>query len=210
MFKDRQDAGKKLAAKLTSYKGNPKAIVLGLPRGGVVVSHEIAEALGLPMDILVPRKISVPDNPEFAIGAVTENGEAVFDERALGLYGITQEYIDEEVEKEKKESARRLKTYRGSRTPLDLHGKIAVIVDDGVATGATMRAAILSAKAGGAEKITVAVPVIARDSLALIQKEVDEVVYIAAPLLFGAVGTFYDEFPQTDDEEVIALMRSAV
>lgn len=209
IFADRVDGGRQLIPKLKQYKGNPQAIVLGLPRGGVVNAYEIAKGLNLPLDVVVPRKIGAPDNPEFAIGAITEDGEGVFDERTIKTFAISQEYIKGEVEKEKKESARRLEIFRGGRPPLDLKGKVAIIVDDGIATGATMRAAIKSSKAKGAKKVVVAVPVTARDSLKKIQAEADEVIYLDAPVFFGAVGAFYKDFAQTEDSEVVELMEKS-
>jgi putative phosphoribosyl transferase len=209
IFKDRKDAGKKLVPKLEQYRGNKDAIVLGLPRGGVVTAFEVAEALKLPLDVMAPRKIGAPDNPEFAIGAISEEGEGVFDPKTISLYNISQEYIERETKKEKEEALHRLKYFRGARAPLDLSGKTAILIDDGVATGATMRAAVKSAKAKKANKIIVAIPTIAPDSLKLIQGEVDEVVYLDTPKFFAAVGQFYEVFPQTEDEEVVSLMEKS-
>lgn len=209
IFKDRQDAGKQLAEKLKNYKDNPGTIILGLPRGGVVVAFEVAQALNLPLDIIVPRKIGAPGNPELAIGAITEDGEEVFDRQIIYEYGIPQEYIKKEVEKGKKEADRRLKLYRSDRPPLDLKNKTAILVDDGIATGSTMVAAIRSARKKEAEKIIVAVPTTARDSLKKVQNEADEVIYVDAPMFFGAICAFYKIFTQTEDQEVIELMEKA-
>jgi ribose-phosphate pyrophosphokinase len=209
MFKDRREAGQKLAPKLDKYRGNPKAVLLGLPRGGVVVAAELSRTLGLPLDVMVARKIGAPDNPEFAIGAITEDGEGIFDTRTIAEYNISKKYLDEEMEKEKQEALRRLKKYRGGRAPLDLKNKIAILIDDGVATGATMRAAIKSARKKGSERVVMAVPVIAPGTLEKIREEADEVIYLDAPAFFGAVGAFYEEFEQTEDEEVIKLMEEA-
>lgn len=208
LFHNRTHAGQLLAAELKKkYGGERNAIILGLPRGGVVTAAEVARELKLPLDIVVPRKIGFPGNPEFAIGAISEEGERVLDENTVLGYGIEENYIDRTVREEMKEAARRLKTYRGKRPPLILTGKTAILVDDGVATGATMRAAILSAHKKGAKKVVVATPVIARDTLKKLQAETDDVVYLDAPVYFGAVGAFYQEFAQTTDEEVIALMQ---
>jgi putative phosphoribosyl transferase len=209
IFKNRQDAGKQLSEKLAQYKNNSNTIVLGLPRGGVVVAFEIAQALHLPMDIIVPRKIGAPGNPELAIGAITEDGEGIFDERMILDYGVSQDYLTKEIQKEKQEALRRLKLYRGTRSPLHLKNKIALLVDDGIATGATMRAAIKSAKAKDASKIIVAIPTAANDSLEKIKKEADEVLCLDAPPLFFAIGEFYQDFPQIEDKEVIDLMSQA-
>ena len=209
IFKDRQEAGRKLISKLHQYKDRADVIVLGLPRGGIVTAFEIAQGLSLPLDLIVTRKIGAPDNPEFAIGAITEDGEGIFDAVTISTYRISRQYIDEEIKKEKKEAERRLKVYRENRPPLNLQGKTVILVDDGVATGATLRAAIRSAKIKNAKKIVVAVPVIARDILEKIKTEVDEMVYLDAPLFFSAIGSFYEVFAQTEDEEVIALMKKA-
>ncbi len=207
IFKDRQDGGRQLIPKLEQFKDNSDVIVLGLPRGGVVTAFEITKALNLKLDLVVPRKISAPGNPEFAIGAIAEDGEAVLNESVISTYKISQEYIDQEVENEKKEAQRRLSTYRGNLPPLDLKDKTAILVDDGIATGSTMRAAIKSVKAKGAKKIIVAVPVTSQDALEKISQEVDEFIYLKAPTFFGAVGAFYDSFSQTEDEEVIELVN---
>ena len=207
MFKDRKEAGQKLANKLEQYRDKKDTIVLGLPRGGVVTAYEIAKSLNLPLDLIVPRKIGAPDNPEFAIGAIAEDGEGIFDQSVITEYNISKDYIDKEVEKEKKEAQRRLKLYRGDRPILNLKDKTAILIDDGVATGATMRAAIKSAKIKGVKEIIVATPVIARDTLKKIGTEVNEVIYLDAPTFFGAVGAFYQSFAQTEDKEVIELMK---
>lgn len=206
IFKNRTDAGLKLAEKLEKYKDVPNTVVLALPRGGIVVGYEVAKILNLPLDIVVPRKIGAPGNPEFAIGAVTESGEVILNEEVLG---ISDEYLKTEVEKEKQEAERRLKLYRGGRPPLDLKNKTVIISDDGLATGLTMRAAIATAKKLGAKKIVVAIPVAPPDAVELIKKEVDEIFYLDASPLFGAVGAFYQEFGQTTDEEVIDLLKQS-
>lgn len=207
IFKDRRDGGQKLAAKLQKYKNNAKAIVLALPRGGVITGFEVARYLDLPLDLVVPRKIGAPFNPEFAIGAITEDGEGIFDEEAIMTYRISRKYIEKAIVAEKKESERRLKLYRGDRPPLDLKGRIAILVDDGIATGATMRAAIKSVRKKGADKIVIAIPTAAADTMEKIEKEVDETVCLDIPSYFGAVGAFYKDFSQTEDEEVVEIMK---
>lgn len=209
IFKDRVDAGQKLAKALEKYKGRKETLVLALPRGGVVVGFEVARILNLPLDLVIPRKIGAPSNPEFAIGAITEEGEGIFNKEVIRNYGISEEYINKTVEEEKKEAQRRLKTYRGDRPSLNLIGKTVIIVDDGIATGLTMRAAIKSVKNRDPEKIVVAVPCAAKDSVEQIKKEVDEVVCLHTPIFFGAVGAFYQSFDQTTDEEVINLMKKS-
>ena len=205
-FKNREDGGRKLVPRLEKYKNNPDAIVLGLPRGGVVTAYEVARQLNLPMDIIVTRKIASPMQPELALGALTQEGVAIFDENLLRMVGVAKKDLEPIVHAERIEGKRRLELYRGERSPLDLKNKIAIIVDDGIATGATMRAAIMSAKAMGAQKIVVAVPVSPADTLKKIKQEVDEVICLDTPETFFGVGQFYDVFAQTEDEEVIELM----
>lgn len=210
MFADRNDAGRKLATKLEQFNNQPGAIIIGLPRGGVVVACEVARRLNLPLDIIVPRKIGAPGNEELAIGAITEEGEAVLDEILVKELNVAPEYIAKTVAKEKQEAQRRLKLYRGDRALLNLQNKTAILIDDGVATGATMRAAIKSAKYKKASKIIVAVPIIALDTLIKLQAEADEIIYLDAPMFLGAIGAFYEEFSQTEDNEVIQLMLEKI
>ncbi len=209
IFQNRSEAGQKLAETLNKFKDAEDTIILALPRGGVVVGYEVAKILNLPLDIVVPRKIGAPANPEFAIGAITETGEGIFDEMVVGAYGITESYLQNEIKKEKAEAKRRLTIYRGTRPPLDLKNKTVILVDDGLATGLTMRAAIKTVKILGAAKIVVAIPVAAPDAAELIKKEVDEIIYLEAPAFFGAVGSFYEEFGQTTDEEVVNLLKQS-
>lgn len=206
IFHDRTDAGKKLASKLVAYKNDPDAVVLGLPRGGVVTAFEIAQGLHLPLDIVVPRKISAPGNAEFAIGAITEDGKGIFSNEIIDAYGISSGYIEQEIEKEKKESQRRLKLYRDDLLPLDLKDKTVLLVDDGIATGLTMQAAIISVRSKNPRKIIVAAPVMARDASEKLKHEADEVVALDVPALFMAVGQFYEQFDQTTDKKVVDLM----
>lgn len=208
-FLDRVDAGQKLAPSLETYRGNRDAIVLGLPRGGVVLAYEVAQNLSLPLDIVCPRKVGAPFNPELAIGATTETGDSYFDESIIRAYGISAEYIRKQTEAEKNESARRTKAYRPGRRPLSLEGKIAIIVDDGLATGATMKAAIKSVKSLHAKKIVIAVPVAPKSTVAEIEELADEVICLSTPIGFMAVGQFYEDFSATTDEEVIDLMSKA-
>lgn len=204
IFKNRQDAGQKLAETLQNYKNAPNTIVLALPRGGVVVGYEIAKALNLPLDIVVPRKIGAPGNPEYAIGAIAETGDAILSEEEVRY--VKKEWLKQAMEEEKKEAQRRLITYRPGPPP-DLKNKTVILVDDGVATGFTMRAAVASIKARQPAKIIVAVPHGAQDSLEKIKSEADEVVCLYSPAAYWAVGAHYEEFPQTSDEEVIELLK---
>lgn len=208
IFRDRKDAGFKLAAVLKKYKNRDDMVVLALPRGGVIVAYEVAKALKAPLDIVVPRKIGAPGNPEFAIGAITESGESIFDEAALEYLQVDEAYIRKTVAEEQKEAKRRLKVYRCGRKAVSLRGKTVILIDDGIATGATMRAATASVRARGAAKVVVAVPVMPADRVTMFKKETDELIYLDAPYDFAAVGQFYEYFEQTTDEEVVEIMEN--
>ena len=208
-FKNRAEAGKKLATMLTAYRGNKSAIVIGLPRGGVVTAFEVAHALGLRLDIIVTRKIGAPGQPELAVGALTQDGEPMFNHDLMMRLQLVEGDLTPIVADERQETQRRLTLYRADRDPLDLHEKIAIIVDDGIATGATIRAAIKSARTLQAKKIVVAVPVCPPDVLETIKSEVDEVVCILMPPYFPGVGAFYEQFAQTEDASVIELLQRA-
>jgi putative phosphoribosyl transferase len=205
-FLDRKDAGQQLAEALKKYSGQTNTIILGLPRGGVVVASEIAKILHLPLDIIISRKIAVPHDPEFAIGAIDETGEGIWDATTIKLLKISQDYLKKSIKIEKAEAKRRLILYRSGQKPLALQGKTVILIDDGIATGLTMRAAIRSVKKKGTQKVIVAIPVIAADSIRTINAEADELIYLEAPEEFGAVARFYQHFEQTTDEEVIETM----
>lgn len=204
VFKNRTEAGRKLANALSDFK-NADAIVLALPRGGVVVAKEVAAALNLPLDIIVTRKIGAPENDEYAIGAIDLDGEGVWNEFERAR--VDKKWLSEKIESEKAEAKRRWSLYRGKRGPLELDGKTAIIVDDGIATGLTMRAAVAYAKRKGAQKIIVAVPVSATDSANTLRNEA-EVRTLETPAFFSAVGQWYEEFPQVDDAEVVSGLAS--
>lgn len=206
-FRDRREAGKKLAEALKKYDCDNNAVVLGLPRGGIVVASEVARALALPLDIVVPRKIGAESNPEYAIGAITETGEAVWNEGERRA--ARAEYLNEAIAKEQREALRRLKLYRGSRPPRNIKKKTVILIDDGVATGLTVRAAVKTLRAEQPEKIIIAVPHGAADSLAALAREADEVVALDIPEYYSAVGQWYESFPQVADEEVVTILRSA-
>lgn len=207
MLFDRQDAGIKLATALEAYHNKKETIVIGLPRGGVVLAYEISKKLHLPLDITCPRKIGAPGNKEFAIGAITETGHGIFNTEVIEALQIPKSYLEEEVEREKKIAQYRLKTYRQHLPPRNLKGKTIILVDDGLATGATMEAAIQSVKSEGAQKIVVAVPVAPKETVTKIEKMADEVVCLETPYPFYAIGEFYYRFPQVEDDEVMALLR---
>ena len=206
-FEDRIDAGKKLAQKLDKYKNKKDLVIIGLPRGGVPVAKVVAKKLNKPLDIIVTRKIGAPFNKEYAIGAITEKGTPIFNDEAKKATGANEKYIEKEIETEKEEAERRLKKYRDQKNKLDLEEKIALIIDDGIATGFTMRAAIKSAKEKGAKKVIAAVPVTPKESVQEMEELVDEFIYLEEPERFGAIGRFYYNFDQTTDEEVIEALN---
>jgi len=208
LFKDRRDAGKQLLPPLDKYKNQQDVIVLGLARGGVVTAYEVASGLNVPLNVIVVRKIGAPGNEELALGAIAEHGEGIFNEQLIGILSVPQDYLKKEVARQKKILKERLDLYRGSSPIPIIHGKTVILVDDGIATGASMRVAIQSVRDAGAKKIVLAVPVAAPDSLRKIQKEVDEVVCLSSPVFFEAVGGFYRAFEQTSDEEVIHLLAN--
>lgn len=204
IFRDRTHAGEELAKKLLKYKGALNAVILALPRGGVAVGAEIARRLNLPLDIVVPRKIGAPGNPEYAIGAITETGEGIMNEEEVKY--VDKKWLQNEIEREKKEAERRIKTYRAGRPAKNIKNKTVIIVDDGVATGYTMRAAVSAVRTRGPKNLIIAVPHGARDSIKALRREADEVYTLDEPILYGAVGQYYVSFPQVSDEEVINLM----
>lgn len=199
-FKDRKVAGELLAKALEKYHKRPKTICIGLPRGGVVVAAEVAKALEIGLDVIVPRKIGAPNNEEFAIGAIA--GDIIMVDSSLA----SPEYIQKAVAREKKEAERRLALYRNGKPAQHFSGWTVILVDDGIATGSTMRASIAWMKKIGASRIVMAVPVAPPDTLKLLSQEVDETVCLYSTENFYAVGQFYEEFPQVEDEEVIELL----
>lgn len=202
LFQDRRSAGRLLAEKLMHYRGED-VLVLGVPRGGVIVAAEVAKALEAPLDVIVPRKIGAPFNPELALGAVAPDGTVIYDERLLGILGLKKEDLREEVERQLQEIARRLRLYRGGRKHLECAGRTVIVVDDGVATGFTLRAALRSIRGQRPKKLVLAVPVAPPESLAKLSCEADEVICLETPEEFYAVGQFYCDFRQTSDQEVI-------
>lgn len=207
VFQNRIEAGKLLAGKLQEFKGKKGLIILGIPRGGVVVGRELIKALNCPLDVMVTKKIGAPGHEELAIGAMGAIGKPVINESLAQRVGADEKYIEKEIARIKKEVKRREGEFRKGRPKLDLENKIVILTDDGVATGATMLAAIEVVRQQNPKKIVVAIPVIARDSLRKIEKLADEVIYLDAPKLFFAVGQFYKEFEQVSDEEVKELLK---
>jgi putative phosphoribosyl transferase len=207
-FTDRVDAGKRLALELKDFSGK-KGIVLAIPRGGVVVGYMIAKSLNLPLDLIIPRKIGAPDNPELAIGAVAEDGTVILDEKLIAYIGASQEYVKAETEQQKREIERRLKLYRQDVSYPSLMGLDVIVVDDGIATGSTMKAALASVKNRGAVSVTVAVPVGPPSTIKELNKIADLVVCPYTPEFFQAIGQFYADFSQTTDKEVIELLKES-
>ncbi len=206
LFNDRTDAGKQLAARLHFLQGQPNVIVLGIPRGGVVVAAEIARALNAPLDIFLAHKLGAPFNPELAIGAITSTGEVVLEETFIVELRLSHQDIEREIEHQRQEMVRRLEVFRKNRPPLDVQNKIVVIVDDGVATGSTMLAALRALRQAQPARLILAIPVGPPDTIQRLGQECDQVVVLATPEPFWAVGRFYTHFGQTSDEEVIALL----
>jgi len=206
MFQNREDAGQQLAKRLERYRGTD-TVVLALPRGGVVVGYKIAQALGLPLDIVVTRKIGHPANPEYAICAVDEKGTLLCDEAEREL--VNKDWLEKEVERQREEAERRVRAYRGKEEPVGIKGKTAIIADDGIATGLTMRLAVRAVQAQGPARVIVAVPVAPSEIVQKLKREVDELVVLLPPEEFaGAVGAHYKEFKQVEDETVIRLLQS--
>lgn len=207
LFQNRKEAGERLAEELKSYLDHPKTLVMGLARGGVVVAAAVARELHLPLDVIVVRKVGAPDNEELALGAVTETGQGSFNDDLIGMLGVSKEYIKREVERQKTLAQQRSKLYRSHRPGLPIEGQTVILVDDGIATGASAKVAIAHLRAKHPIKIVLAVPVAAPDSLQAISKLVDETHCLFSPSHFQAVGAFYKEFGQVEDEEIISLFQ---
>jgi len=204
IFADRNDAGRQLAERLAGYKKeNP--VVLAIPRGGVVVAGEIAKALDAPLTLIIPRKIGAPYDPEFAIGAVAEDGSMVLDEDTVSSLGVSPEYIEAEKKAQIEEIKRRKQAY--GAVDIELKGRVVILVDDGIATGSTVIAAVKSIRKKDPKKIVVAVPVAPQEAVSELKNQVEEVVCLHAPEYFGAVGCFYRDFSQTSDAEVMSILR---
>ena len=209
LFYDRHEAGRLLAAKLSQYKGQKNTLVLGLARGGVVVAFEVAKILSLLLNVVTPRKIGAPGNPELALGSIMENGEGVFNHSIIRMLGVSQNYIAHEIEKEKLRAQQRLSLYRQYAPLPDIKNQTVILVDDGIATGSTMLASVKAMRQAEAKHIVVAVPVAASDSLKYIEEAADEVVCLHSREDFIGVGMYYRVFAQTDDEEVVRLLQEA-
>jgi putative phosphoribosyl transferase len=210
IYKDRKDAGIRLVSMLMKYKDRKDVIVLALPRGGVVIGYEIAKALNCPLDIIIIRKIGYPGQPELAIGAISETGAIVLNEGIISTYNVSKDYIEREITKQKDEISRRIDFYRGGKDIPSLDGKTIILVDDGIATGATMKAAISTLKKEKIVRLIAALPVSSEDAEEEIKKMVDEWVCPETHTWFTAVGNYYQDFTQVSDDKVIELLKQKI
>jgi putative phosphoribosyl transferase len=209
IFHDRSDAGRQLARRLGEYAGRPDVVVLGLPRGGVPVAFEVARALGVPLDVFVVRKLGVPGHEELAMGALASGGVRVLNEDVVKAANISDEEIEETVQVEREELAWHERLYRGERPSLDVRGQTVLVVDDGLATGSSMRAAITALRQLSPARIIVAIPVGALATCRDLHSQVDDLVCVYLPDPFFAVSAWYEDFAQTSDEEVQELLERA-
>ena len=209
-YRDRREAGQLLAARLTAYANQPDLLVLALPRGGVPVAYEVARALQAPLDVFIVRKLGVPGQEELAMGAVATGGVRVLNQEVAKALRIPQYVIDEVAAQELEELKRRERLYRGGRPPPDVRGRTIILVDDGLATGATMRAAIHGLRQQQPARIAVAVPTASADTCEALRTEADEVICAMTPEPFFAVGHWYDDFSQTTDDEVRHFLAQRV
>jgi putative phosphoribosyl transferase len=210
IFADRHDAGRQLAAKLQDFHEKPQTIVLALPRGGVPVAAEIATSLRLPLDVLVVRKLGAPGQPELAMGAIASGGAVVMNPDVSAFFADRPEMVDAVTQREQEELQRRERLYRGRRSMLDVKNHTAIVVDDGAATGATMRVAVQALRALQARQVIVALPVCSIEAERMLRAEADVVVCLETPLNFYAVGQWYDDFGPTSDDEVRGLLAGSI
>lgn len=208
-FKNRGEAGSKLAEKLKHYKGLPDTIVLALPRGGVPVAWQIAKRLELPLDVLIVRKLGFPNHQEYAMGAIAGNEICVFNKQALILADVKPEKIQSVIDKETKELKRRNELYRHAKPMPYLHTKRVILIDDGIATGSSIKAALLALEKFQPKEIVLAIPILPKDSIKEIESLVDSLIYLAAPEPFYSIGNWYEDFSQISDNEVIELLAQA-
>jgi len=209
LFHDRYEAGRYLAARLKHFANRSDVVVLALPRGGVPVGYEVAKALNVPLDVFVVRKLGVPGHEELAMGAIASGGVRVLNQEVIMALGIPETVIDEVTAREERELERQERTYRDGRTPLDVQGRTVILIDDGLATGSSMRVAAAALRNKQPAEIVVAVPVASASTCAEFVAEVDEVICATTPEPFWAVGAWYGDFSQTSDEEVGDLLRRA-
>lgn len=209
IFRDRRDAGRQLAARLRRYADRGDVLVLALPRGGVPVAYEVAQELNAPLDVFLVRKLGVPGHEELAMGAIASGGVRVLNEDIVNYLGIPDEVIDAVAIREQRELKRRERAYHGDRPPPDVKDRVVILIDDGLATGSTMRAAAESLRLQKPQRIVVAVPVSSPETCSQFRSEVDEIVCAFTPEHFQGVGLWYEDFSQTSDEEVRELLKQA-
>ncbi len=209
MFQDRRDAGRRLAEKLAEYRGLPNLLVLGLPRGGVPVAFEVAQSLAAPLDVFIVRKLGVPGREELAMGAIASGGIVVRNDEVIRGLAISDQLFAAAIDRERDELERRERVCRGNRTPFNVTGRVVITIDDGLATGASMLAALRAVRVHRPARVVVAVPVAAAQTIQRMRGSADDVVAVIVARGLGGVGQWYDDFRQTDDEEVRELLRSA-
>ena len=208
-FRNRADAGRLLAERLLAHAGGPNTLILALPRGGVPVADVVARRLGLELDVFLVRKLGVPWHPELAMGAIATGNVRVLNDRVVESLDLGKEVIDAVAQRELLELVRREKAYRCDRPACAVAGRIAIVIDDGIATGSTVRAAVAALRKQGAARVVVAAPVIAHDSFVRLRGEADEVAAVMTPWDFSSVGEWYEDFTQTTDQEVRSLLLAA-
>ena len=209
MFRNRQEAGELLAEELLPFRNDPSAILLALPRGGVAVAYQLCLALRLPLDVLITRKIGAPDNPEYALGAVSESGAVYWNREALSGLSLTERQLSAAVQAQQKEVVRRVALYRQGRPFPDLNDRTVILVDDGLATGATFFASVATARQGNPRRVIGAIPVGPRSTVEEARKLVDQLIVLRIPDPFYAVGNFYRDFEQVEDREVLQYLNLA-
>lgn len=204
-FKDRIEAGKLLAEKLKQYRGKD-VLVLAIPRGGAIIGYEIAKALQCELDVITPRKLKDKYNPELAVGAVMHDGSIYLNQNIIKIRGLDEQYLKQEEKAELEESKRRFEKYRSGRPYPKIENRVVILADDGIATGATIMSASRYLKENKAKRIVVATPVIPNDTLAELKAEIDHIIYLEVPLVFFAIGQFYEDFEQVDDQLVVKML----
>ncbi|MBI4786180.1 MAG: phosphoribosyltransferase [Chloroflexi bacterium] len=206
VFRDRKDAGRQLAARLAFLKDEKDLVVLGIPRGGVVVAAEVAQALNAPLDIFIAHKLGAPFSPELAIGALASTGEIFLDDALIAVLGIPEQRIQHEIECQRIEIARRLELFRSNRPALQVEGKTVIVVDDGIATGSTMLASLRALRKQSPARLLLAIPVAPAEAVKMLERECDGVIVLETPEPFWAVGRFYRDFKQVEDSQVSKLL----
>ncbi|MBJ6723789.1 phosphoribosyltransferase [Geomesophilobacter sediminis] len=207
IYHDRMDAGKRLAERLMQYSEVPNKVVLGLPRGGVIVAREVARRLAAPLDVLIVRKIGYPGDPDFAVGAISETGVVLYNEQIATSYGVNREYLEREKVRQQEEIERRLNLYRGGRGLPQLAGKTVIMVDDGVTTGISLKTAVTALRKVMIKRLVIALPVASQEVEQLVAGSVDEWICLQTPEHLTSAAPFYEEFPKVEDEDVVEALK---